>query len=411
MLMNRRTFLSHLSQAAAVAALPGSVRAWGSLPAPIDIGVLGGGIAGLCAAYELEKLGHRVTILEAQPDRLGGRVRTHRFSGGDYGELGAMRIPASHALTRRYVAELGLELRPFVNFNARAYAYYDGARSRIGELSPERQREIAPPLQGGIFGQDFDEIVGGMDRLAQAFGARLKTAPRMGCAVTSLSQPRRGRVSVEFCQAGASGRVEFDRVICTLPFPVLRNTPRLLASFSRWKQLSIRKVRYGRACKALALTRCRFWESDDGITGGATYTDLATGETYYPSAPQAAPGRGVLLASYARAGAAERFEEWPASERAGDVLENLSRVHPQLGEAGMAEDVQVWCWDENPWSQGAFALEGQDNAVHFAQLADGRVHFAGEHTSLTPAWIQGALESALRVVGEISSTAATGARA
>jgi monoamine oxidase len=56
--------------------------------------VLGAGMAGLVAAYELQCLGHQVSIIEAA-DRVGGRVRTHRFESGQYGELGAMRIPGS----------------------------------------------------------------------------------------------------------------------------------------------------------------------------------------------------------------------------------------------------------------------------------------------------------------------------
>ena len=55
--------------------------------------VIGAGLAGLCAAYELEARGHEVVVLEAHPRRIGGRVYTQRFGAGLYGELGAMRIP------------------------------------------------------------------------------------------------------------------------------------------------------------------------------------------------------------------------------------------------------------------------------------------------------------------------------
>jgi monoamine oxidase len=72
--------------------------------------ILGAGIAGLVAAYELERLGHQVDIMEGSP-RIGGRVWTHRF-GNDfnsaYGELGAMRIPSEHKYVLHYIHELGL---------------------------------------------------------------------------------------------------------------------------------------------------------------------------------------------------------------------------------------------------------------------------------------------------------------
>jgi monoamine oxidase len=74
------------------------------------ITILGAGIAGLVAAYELEKLGHEVTIMEGSP-RIGGRVWTHRFGSekdAPYAELGAMRIPSSHNHTLHYVNKMGL---------------------------------------------------------------------------------------------------------------------------------------------------------------------------------------------------------------------------------------------------------------------------------------------------------------
>ncbi|MBW4597029.1 MAG: FAD-dependent oxidoreductase [Brasilonema angustatum HA4187-MV1] len=75
------------------------------------ITILGAGIAGLVAAYELERLGHQVDIMEASP-RIGGRVWTHRFSNepdAPYAELGAMRIPSEHQYTLHYVSQMGLD--------------------------------------------------------------------------------------------------------------------------------------------------------------------------------------------------------------------------------------------------------------------------------------------------------------
>src|SRR4026207_2171332 len=68
--------------------------------------ILGAGMAGLVAGYELSKLGHDVTILEART-RPGGRVHTLRepFTDGLYAEAGAARIPDEHELTLKYVKE------------------------------------------------------------------------------------------------------------------------------------------------------------------------------------------------------------------------------------------------------------------------------------------------------------------
>src|SRR5437016_508700 len=97
--------------------------------------IIGGGIAGLVAAYELtQRTGCTVTLLEAE-DRFGGRIRTHYFDRNHYGELGAMRIPTDHHGVHHYITALGLAtpepLRPFVMKNPDAFYYFRGPRIAI----------------------------------------------------------------------------------------------------------------------------------------------------------------------------------------------------------------------------------------------------------------------------------------
>jgi monoamine oxidase len=81
----RRDLLQLLLASPALAQLPTLERRG----APQRILIVGGGLAGLCAAYELQAQGHEATILEAQK-RPGGRVRTLRepFAPGLYTEAG-----------------------------------------------------------------------------------------------------------------------------------------------------------------------------------------------------------------------------------------------------------------------------------------------------------------------------------
>jgi monoamine oxidase len=130
------------------------------IPAALSVVVLGAGIAGLVAAYELDKAGYRVTVLEAA-DRIGGRVWTIRggdrivqsgrpdqraaFDPGLYFDAGAMRIPSTHRVMLGYARRFGVAMEAFVNANRNARWDFGGRveperrmvndmRGRLGEL-------------------------------------------------------------------------------------------------------------------------------------------------------------------------------------------------------------------------------------------------------------------------------------
>jgi len=80
-----------------------------------EVAIVGAGMAGMTAAYELMKLGLKPVIYEAS--RMGGRLRSQAFEGGQgvVAELGGMRFPASSTAFFHYVKLLGLETKPFPN--------------------------------------------------------------------------------------------------------------------------------------------------------------------------------------------------------------------------------------------------------------------------------------------------------
>jgi len=111
-----------------------------------------------------------------------------------------------------------------------------------------------------------------------------------------------------------------------------------------------------------------------------------------------------MLASYSWGQAARRLASLPHPERAAAVLQHLSRVHPQLRQPGVVRQTASWSWDNHPYSGGAFAwfMPGQHTAVYrYVTAPEGRIYFAGEHTSLAHTWMQGALESGLRAVQQM----------
>ena len=103
--IDRREFLKLGLLAASAQLAPRQAWSLAAKPLPLAasakrILIIGAGLSGLVAAYELTQAGHDVTILEAQM-RPGGRVLTLRepFSDGLYAEAGAARIPDTHDVT------------------------------------------------------------------------------------------------------------------------------------------------------------------------------------------------------------------------------------------------------------------------------------------------------------------------
>jgi monoamine oxidase len=165
----RRKFLTDLGRAGGAGAVYGAMGALGLFAAPLGaqptnfvppgqlrrgrggpgkhVIVLGAGIAGLTAAYELGKAGYKVTLLEGR-NRSGGRNWTVRggdsetetdgatqicqFDQDQYMNAGPARLPQHH-VTIDYCRELGVPLEIFTNQNADAYYYNEGPQ--FGALS------------------------------------------------------------------------------------------------------------------------------------------------------------------------------------------------------------------------------------------------------------------------------------
>lgn len=98
----------------------------------LRIGIIGGGLAGLAAAYELRKLGAKITVFEAQKDRIGGRIYTYYFdrSGQYFGEFGAMRIPVSHETAWHYINLFRLNTESLTPVQPNNFIYAHDVRIR-----------------------------------------------------------------------------------------------------------------------------------------------------------------------------------------------------------------------------------------------------------------------------------------
>jgi monoamine oxidase len=126
-------------------------------PSAIKIGIIGGGIAGLYAAYILEFLEIDYEILEANPERLGGRIYTHHFSEEthDYYDIGAMRFPDSPIMARTFDLfkrlNMGETSKPPIE-NEVLRPYY-----MVGKNCPTRYNDITALLGQNEGRRSFDK--------------------------------------------------------------------------------------------------------------------------------------------------------------------------------------------------------------------------------------------------------------
>jgi monoamine oxidase len=191
-----------------------------------------------------------------------------------------------------------------------------------------------------------------------------------------------------------------DWCVCAMPLTVLSQMevqvgPKALAG--------IKGVPYSPAIKVGLQMKRRFWEEDERIYGGITYTDLPIRQISYPSADMGTKGKGVLLGAYVIGGAAAyEFTSLPPEQRVKWAVKFGAKIHPQY-EQEFENGVAVG-WHRQPWILGCSAAWADDlRAKHYENLRqiEGRIVFAGDHLSNLVAWQEGALTSSLDAIARL----------
>ena len=300
---------------------------------------------------------------------------------------------------------------------------------RLGALDQQRQyrgsprrgpddqgRPSAPLPLGDLFGgiPDFYvltdwssqptmmQVAGGMDRLPAALATRLGNRIVHRAAVREIRQNERG-VWVTYTGAdGQSRRVDASYCISTIPLPVLAD---LQKDLSQPVQSAIAGASYDGAGKIGLQFKRRFWEQDDEIYGGRSWTGQQIGQIIYPS-HGFNTNKGLIVGYYLDFDG--KMRALPPAEHQRLALEQGARIHPQYTtEFETAFSVS---WHRVPWSRGSWRSES--GAAHQALAAlrqpDGRVYFAGDYMTDMSSWMQGAFESAREVATAVHRRALAG---
>jgi len=262
-------------------------------------------------------------------------------------------------------------------------------------------------MQPSIF-----QPVGGMGRVGEAFGRELGGLIRYNARVIRIDQDERG-VSVTYEDAAAGNARQTARAdwcVCTIPLSILGQIP---IQVGGPMLEAIAACPYAAAVKVGLQFKRRFWEEDEQIYGGITYTDLPIETIGYPNHGFFGSGKGVLLGAYCFGPDATAFTAMAPEERVAKAVEYGAEIHPQYA-AEFDSGVAV-AWHRSPFTMGCFGNWSEAaRAQHFRALCeiDGRIVLAGEHASDLPAWQEGALTSALDAIQRLHRRAlAAGAKA
>jgi len=241
--------------------------------------------------------------------------------------------------------------------------------------------------------------VGGMDAIGKAFGRELGEIIRYDAKVTRIQQDGAG-VTVTYADASKPDVSRQDRAdwcVCTIPLSILSQ---LDVDVGAPMKAAIDAVPYVAAVKIGLQFKRRFWEEDEAIYGGISYTDLPIGQIAYPNTGFNRSGRGVLLGAYLYGlPNAYEFTALTPSERVARAVEFGAQIHPQY-PAEFENGIAV-AWNRVPFTLGCAGYWTEAaRARHYDNLCqiDGRIVLAGEHASYIPAWQEGAVLSALDAV-------------
>ncbi len=459
---------------------------------PLQVIVVGAGLAGLAAAYELVALGATVTVLEAQ-ERPGGRIHTLRapFAEGLYAEAGAIDFADGNRHTVRYVKTFDLPTATLAATPKGAPVYHlrgkrlegkaggAGGVGGAGAKMPDWPFALTPEEKGlgigGMFGKyfapveklgdptdpawqlasfkSFDTmtvadflkhqgasseavellgdslwfgygwstvsalhrlisdvalfcegqaakmIPGGNDRLPQAFAKALGDRIRYGVPVTKVIQEP-GQARVVFRKGQDEQTLAADRVILTAPCPALRKVA-FVPELPEKKRQIFEQLEYNPVTRIYLQVKRRFW-ADSGDAGNA-FTDLPIQlVNEQPVVRPAGQGPRAILECHVKGPEAARLATLDPETLLKLAVENLENVYP--GFKSQYETGTSYSWGSDPWAGGGYAWWKPGQLTDWGpELArpEGRIHFAGEHTSPLARTIEGALESGNRAAREV----------
>ncbi|WP_336662781.1 flavin monoamine oxidase family protein [Leucobacter sp. USHLN154] len=403
----------------------------------MDIVIIGAGLAGLTASWELEKLGHRCTVLEAK-NRVGGRTWSQRLGNGEITERGGEYIFPTEYPIRRLAAEIGVPIlshnvrygRRTVNGRVITFAELGDTVARVsstlrsmiddGESRVSLERAFAEALGAGYrldpvyrrtttsaaadpnlisaeavllresstadgYVEDGGRLVGGNQSLSIEIARRMGDRVRLEHPISALDQSATG-VQVTL----TDGRViDADAAVLAVPLPVLRE---LSLGFAL-PDAQQRAIDHRFMAVAAKL----------GVPTSRAGTDNALQNpyhTWWSWRSLSSDGEHRINALSSFAGGPFALEALNVASGPDGWVRALQQMRPELEIDG---EVLLTTWEDDPFTRGSYTAAGLDweaaDAKAFHRTA-GRVAIAGEHTGVAQS-LSGAVASGYRAAAAL----------
>jgi monoamine oxidase len=354
--------------------------------------------------------GKRMRLKEMQAD-MAGYTSQYLATALDQEALDEPLSAEDVELLRNYLINWGLLDRQDITYHGtsrRGYIHIPDTQSPGEYGDPNPIEDLAPyaaailQAEGGYLAavpsstwqSTLVQPVEGIGQLYEqgfqpAFGERLK----LNCEVTEIRQSEEGVRIVYLNKAtGQPEEVTGEYAVCNIPLSVLIKIP---SDFSPQFRDATRAVPYAMSLRLGLGFKRRFWEEDDWIYGGQSFTNIPElGILGYPNTGYNAQG-GAMLGMYNFDTEAARVSSLSYEERVQLALEHGSKVHPQMRDEFISGFSVAWHLE--PYSLGAwpeYNSRTRTDAMPILQEPDGRVYLVGEHLSYVNSWIEGANQAA-----------------
>lgn len=289
------------------------------------------------------------------------------------------------AIGSAYMAEYGLELEQQSCLNFLLVVH-------------EIEKSKSTPFQ--IFSDERYHITGGNQQIVRCLSNELNEQIHFGMKLVRVRKNSMNRIELTFDNGSGASSVEYDAVVLTIPFPVLRQVE-LDASLQlpSWKLEAINKLDNATHAKMMIGFNARPWVKHD--SNGASYSNLANHQVTWEANPTGARGDHAVLVDYSSGKRGATLNLGSLQTQANLFLKDLEQIYPGACAAAASNQGNILAhleqWTSNPLAQGSYSCykPGQFTTIAGNEgKAVDNLFFAGEHTNSFYEW-QGYMEGAV----------------